>query len=190
MAYADLENLLTDYLPEAKSTAERAAVGRILDNVCTFVDSYCRRAPGYFNPASDEPTMRRVRGEGSHFLRLPVHVFGSVSVENLLDTAFYESEKNGWLYFETEEFGNENSFADWENRIWLNDKVYKVTARWGYAATPLDIQEAVRLIVARLYGTQRGTLGQISVEGFLRERLLPSSALAILDNHKKREFEI
>lgn len=193
--YANLDNLIADYIPEAKSTREVAAVGRILDAASRFVDSYCRRAPDYFAASPTEPSMKRVRGEGMHYLRLPVHVFGSITqIDSETFTAWsasvYESDKSGWLYFETNGFGNESSFTTgYGYTRWTENHAYKVTARWGYAATPLPIVEAVRLIVARIHSVQRGTIGQVTAEGFINERLIPQAARDLLAGFIKREFE-
>jgi hypothetical protein len=194
MHYADLENLIKDYLPEASKPAEKESVGRILDAVSAFVDSYTKRPAGFFNPSPADPTMKRIRGEGERFLRLPVHVKGTteapITVENVSSTLFYESDGKSWLYFEDSTFGFDDDFDCCSSRIWQNGRAYKVTARWGYAATPADLSEAVRQIVVRWYETQKGTLGQITPNGFVVERDVPKSAKAILDSYKKREFEI
>jgi hypothetical protein len=195
MAYADKDQLIADYIPDAKSAAEIAAVGRILDSVSAFVDTYCKRLPGFFNASPDDPTEKRVRGEGEYYLRLPVHVIGSVESVTLngtdIDTAdYYESDKNGWLYLENNSFGLERTFEVANCRQWIDTAVYKVTARWGYDATPLDLTEAVRLTVLRIWETQKGTLGQITPGAFVVERALPLFAREVLDKYKKREFEI
>jgi hypothetical protein len=197
MAYADLNNLLADYLPEAKSVAEKAAVGRILEAVSAFVDSYCRRPAGYFNPrGADTPASeKRIRGCGEHFLRLPVHVPGSIeSVKHgetvIAASSYYESENLGWLYLENSGLGLEETFFPAQNNRWIDGAIYKVRARWGYAATPLDLSEAVRQTVVRWWETQAGTLGQVTPNGFVTERDLPRSAKLILDRYKRREFEI
>lgn len=196
MPYADLEQLIADYIPEATGEEEIAAVTRILDNVSAFVDSYCKRASGYFSSSPAQPSMKRVRGEGMHYLRLPIHVFGSITqIDDETFTAWssrvYESDKSGWLYFETDEFGSEGSFTTgYSYKRWTENRVYKVTARWGYAATPLPIVEAVRLIVARIWSVQKGTIGQITAEGFIQERLIPQAAKDLLKQFIKREFEI
>lgn len=78
MTYANLENLLADYLPDVEKDEDLAAIGRILENVSAFVDTFCDRTSGFFNPSPDVATVKRVRGEGHRFLRLPVHVFGSL----------------------------------------------------------------------------------------------------------------
>ena len=196
MPYANKEPLIADYIPEAKSQKEIDAVGRILDNITAFIDSHCKRPAGYFAPSPDEPSMKRVRGEGMHYLRLPAHVFGSITeidgeTFESLSARLYESDKNGWLYYESDEFGNEDSFSTaYDCRRFVDGRVYKVTARWGYAATPLPIVEAVRLIVSRIWSVQKGTIGQLTPEGFIQERLIPQAAKDLLKNFIRREFEI
>jgi len=193
--YANQIQLIADYIPEATNAEEIAAIGRILDNVSAFVDSYCKRPFGFFNPSPASVSMIRVRGEGMNYLRLPVHVFGTISeidskAWSEYSAYLYESEKNGWLYFESEEFGNEDGFSAFGCRRFTENRIYKIKARWGYAATPLPISEAVRLIVTRIWSTQRGTIGQTTAEGFIQERLIPAAAKDLLKNFIRREFEI
>lgn len=187
MAYADITELVADYLPDAKSDAELAAVGRILDNVSTFVDTFCRRRPGYFDPSPETPSMQRVKGEGQNYLRLPKHIFDSIESVTLngqvLDPAsYYESEKNGWLYVD----GN----GLFVTREFYDEEIYRVTARWGYEETPLDIVEAVRQTVVRIWEAQHGVLGDVNPEGFVIERVMPPFALEVLNNYRRREFEV
>ena len=209
MRYADLDNLIADYIPGATKATEKAAVGRILDGVSAFVDSYTNRPTGYFNPvsipAADEdseptlpaPTAKRVRGEGTNFLRLPRHVFGTATIQDVIAGSYYESEVNGWLYFDsplTNAFDGDETVVNgpdcggYSPRFW-HGRVYLVSAVWGYERTPADLEEAVRQTVVKWYETQRGVLGQITPNGFVIERDIPKSAKLILDNYKKREFE-
>lgn len=196
MPYANKDQLITDLLPKSTSTAEREAIGRILDGVSAFVDTYCGRPPGHFNPAAADASEKRVRGEGEHFLRLPVHVFDSIESVTLRGVAippkdYYESERNGWLYLENSAPGLESTFGDCFDRRWLRGEPYRVIARWGYAATPADLQEAVRQTVVRIWQTNKGTFGQINPEtGFVIERAMPPFAREVLDRYKRRPFEI
>jgi hypothetical protein len=196
MAYADKEQLIADYIPDAKSQKETDAIGRILDAVSAFVDSYCKRTAGYFSASPIEPSMKRVRGEGNHFLRLPIHVFGTITqittnFGSVVDSsAYYESDKNGWLYAEENSLYPETSFDYCSSNVWADGQIFKVTARWGYAETPKDLSEAVRLTVLRIWETQKGTLGQITPGGFVVERAMPPLAKEILDRYKRRQFEI
>lgn len=193
MLYADQTLLIADYIPEAKSAGEIAAVGRILASVSAFVDTHCKRVPGYFSPAAEEPSDKRVRGEGQHFLRLPVHVFGSIESVKILgstiDSAnYYESDRNGWLYREEGAWSLEQGLGN--QNIWEDGRIYTVKARWGYEATPADLSEAVRQTVKAIWERQKGVLGEVSPEGFVIERAMPLFARDVLDRYKRREFEI
>lgn len=197
MPYADLDQLIADYLPEATKDSEIAAVGRILDNVSAFIDTYCRRPSGFFSP-NDTETEKRVRGEGMNYLRVPLHQIGTISQvkrrDYILDSEnYYESEKNGWLYLEEDYFYPETSGFDFcfQTCTWYQDAIYKVTAKFGYAATPLPIVEAARLMTTNIWETVKGTLGQVSVEGFvLKPNLIPPDVLEMLEEFRRREFEV
>lgn len=208
--YADLDNLLADYLPDAKKQSEKDAISRILSSVSMFVDSYCRRNPRHFSgveiPAIDEEseatlpdaTEKRFRGAGERFLQLPVHIFGSIEsvkyAETVIDSSrYYESDKNGWLYSEQSAVSSEQSFGlplTAHCSLFQDGVIYKVEAVWGYRNTPEDLQEAVRQTVERIWRSERGVLGQISPNGFVIERALPEFAREVLNTYKKREFEI
>lgn len=197
MPYADATQLINDYLPEATKPAEIAAIGRILANVSAFIDTHCRRPSGFFSP-NDAETEIRVRGEGMNYLRIPLHQIGTISQvkrrDYILDSAsYYESEKNGWLYLEEDYYYPETTGFDfcYNTCTWYRDAIYKVTAKFGYAATPLPIVEATRLMTVNLYETAKGTLGQISVEGFaLKPNLIPPDVLKMLEEFRRREFEV
>lgn len=194
-AYADLENLIADYLPEATKDEEAAALGRLLDNVSAFVDSYCRRNSGYFAP-NDAETEIRVRGEGERFLRLPVHQLGTITEVKyrgsiVSSSDYYESDKNGWLYLEDDNSLPESTFDFCSNLRWYDGETYRVTLKFGYAETPKVIQEFCRLAVKSIWESQNGTLGQISPEGFaLKAQLFPPDLLLMISEFRKREFEI
>ena len=66
MVYADKDQLINDFLPEAKSVSQRAAIGRILETASAFADRYCLRQPGYFLPggSSDGQSGVNVSGFG------------------------------------------------------------------------------------------------------------------------------
>ena len=194
-AYTDINNLIADYSPGATRTNETAALTRILENVSAFVDSYCRRKSGYFSP-NDTETEIRVRGDGERFLRLPVHQFGTITQitwrgEILDPSTYYESDKNGWIYLEDDFVFPDSSFDFSSDRRFYLNETYKVTLKLGYAETPKPIEEFCRLAVKSIWETQRGVLGQISPEGFaLKAQLFPPDLLLLIEEFKKREFEI
>lgn len=202
--YADRDQLVSDYLPEVKKPAELAAIDRILEAASALCDSYTRRRKPdgtlYFLPSPAQPTVRRFRGEGLPYLRLPRHVFGTAGLQDLVGMVVYESDANGWLYIDNPYLNEFNAldetvingadyFPSGFYPTFWQGKIYLVLARWGYDAIPPEITEAVRLIAARWFETQRGTIGQIAPNGFVIERDLPPAAKTLLKPFIKREFE-
>src|SRR5581483_4364846 len=51
--------------------------------------------------------------------------------------------------------------------LWQSGVQYRVTARWGYEATPSDVTEACRQWAVYFFERQKGTLGQITPNGFV-----------------------
>ena len=190
MAYVDLEDFLAAKLPAVKKDEEKAAISAVLAAASNYVDKATGRAAGFYAVSPADPSTRRFRGDGSKVLRIPAHIKGTVSVENVPLAAWYESEQNGWLYkYSTSE--SENFLPQFDGYpVWTKGGLYNVAARWGFAATPADITEAVSQIALRWWQNQQGTLGQITPTGFVIERDVPPSAQAILDTWIKGEFDL
>lgn len=188
--YADLAELVADYLPEMRSDAEIAAVGRILEAVSVQIDSYCDRPRGYFEPASDTATTRIFRGSSKPYMQIPVHV-GEVSTVTGSEfgqsfDATYWLHRGGWLY---RSYLN-GSLNGSPFQVWSRDVEYTVTARWGYAETPADIKEAARQLTVHYFERSKGTIGQINPNGFVIERDMPLSVVTLLSPYVRLEFEI
>jgi hypothetical protein len=75
-------------------------------------------------------------------------------------------------------------------RAFVADAVYKVSARWGFAETPDDIVLACKMIAQHIWDRGQGTFGQVTPAGFVIERDIPPPARLILDNWKRKEFEL
>ena len=187
--YASDAEIVSDKLPNVNTAADLLIVGRLNEAVSALVDSYCERKSGAFLPASDTSTIRYVRGEGRNFLRLPIHVAGTVSVLGIAATQFYESEESGWLYEIDDESATPAVDTTFPTLFELNYQ-YHVTARWGYDATPAEIIEAAKQIVGRWFEATQGVLGEVTPDGFVIERDAPKSAILLLDRFKRREYEI
>lgn len=184
--YAVQSELIADYLPEVTSAAELAALVRILAAVTAQIDSYCDRPVQYFAPASSTASARIFRGNNKHYLQIPVHngLVSTVTGSELGQAVTVESweETGGWLY---RVFPNDGPF-----RIWRGDIDYTVTAKWGYAATPLDVAEACRQLVVHYFERQKGTIGQVTPNGFVIERDMPPSVKTLLEPYVRKEFEV
>ncbi len=188
--YVDKDKFLAEKLPTVASDEDKAAIESVLKAASAFFDKATGRAAGFFAVAGAEPSTRRFRGDGTRILRIPRHISGTVAVENVPLSAWYESTDNGWLYkFSTAESQNFLPLSD-GYPVWTLGGLYNVAARWGFAAIPEDVSEAVSQIALRWWQTQQGTLGQITPSGFVIERDVPVSAQSIIDLWTRGEFEI
>lgn len=185
--YLDLDDFLAAKLPNVKKDEEKAAILDVIKAASAFIDKTTGKS---FAVAPAEAYVRRFRGDGSKILRIPAHVKGSVSVENVPLASYYESEINGWLYKISANTvtGFDPSFDGFP--CWTKNQLYNVAARWGFAAIPDDIKEAASQIVMRWWQTQQGTLGQVTPSGFVIERDVAPSTRSILDNYTRQEFEL
>jgi hypothetical protein len=194
-SYVDTTQFIADHLPEVVSADETAAIARVILAASLYADRACGRPVGYFSAASGTASTRYFRGDGSKILRIPQHVIGSATVENVPVSAYYENTENGWLYKYTQEdlaasgevyiSGTSDQYP-----VWTPGKRYAVAARWGFAAIPQDLQQAVSMIVLRWWNTIHGTLGQVSPAGFVIERAVDPAAAEILAQYTRGEFEI
>lgn len=184
--YADLDQLIQDLLPgSVGNDDEKAAIGRVLEGVSDFIDRYTRRRPAAFVAFDPESgyVVKRIRGEGFNFLRMPyqssLNSVSRVSInESLALGVDYYVSSRGWVYFTD------------PGRIFVEDEIYLVSARWGYPETPAAIVEAARQLTLRLWETQRGIFGQLTPSGIVIERALPPWVEITLREFRPRQGEI
>jgi hypothetical protein len=188
MTYATLDELIKDCLPEVKSTSEREALGRFLEAASRAIDTLTKRPANYYAPAAAQPSPRNFRGEGTNYLRIPVHVAGSIDATTGVQvgghplTNWIEHDQGGWLYM-THGFGSLGG-------VWVRGALYTVFARWGYEETPADIVLVCKDLTAHYFNKHRGVIGQIAPSGFVIERDAPPTVKPILAQYKRKEFEL
>jgi hypothetical protein len=149
---------------------------------------------GSYSPA----TVRRYRGAGKNYLQIGRHVPGSVTVENVATDLFYEHTENGWLF--AVDFAGQPGNAGYESddysfrypacSLFTDGALYLVTARWGFVATPDDIDLATKQIVQQVWDRGKGIIGTLSPTGFVVERDIPLTARLMLEGWTRREFEL
>lgn len=197
-SYIGLEDFLTVVpdlvLPDAGSEEQNLQVASSLAFISAasgFVDQYCRRPQNYFAAADpDNPTERIYRGKDSNSLQIGRHLPGSVTVLGIAAQAYYEGA-NGWLY--ALDPGPSNAGIDWvgnSNCFWNSCYQYRVTAAWGFDATPEEIKHAVKAIAEQIFDRGQGILGQTTPAGFIIERDIPLTAKAFLQPWIRRQFEV
>ncbi len=186
ITYASLEELISDCLPEVKSAGERDALARFLAAASRAIDAGCKRPAGYFAPSPAQPAPRSFYGENTNYLRLPVHVAGSIDLETGVEVAGHPVrnwvEQSGWLY-QTRGLGKLGG-------VWVRGVEYTVRARWGYAATPADIVLACKDLATHYFAKHRGVIGQTTPGGFVIERDMPPTVKGLLVEYRRKEFEI
>ena len=185
--YLDVTNFLATKLPEVKKDAEIEAITSVARAASAYVDQATQRPSGYFQPSPLDPTVRFFRGDGTRILRIPTHIIGTATVENVPLASYYENGISGWLYKIDR---GTVSFSSDGFPVWTKGVLYNVAARWGYAGIPDDIKEAVSQIALRWWHTQKGTLSELTPSGFVVERDVPLAARSILENYAKGEFEL
>jgi hypothetical protein len=139
-------------------------VQKIIPRCARVFDLVAEVAPGYFGAAAEAPALKTFFGDGSAYLRLDPYVGeladGAVTtLDGYTVPEFYERTdrwKNPFLHArasgrvvtlldEAAWFGGALSGGS----NWSEGQPYKVSARWGFEATPDDVVEAVlELIIA------------------------------------------
>ncbi|MCP9496086.1 MAG: hypothetical protein MSG64_16685 [Pyrinomonadaceae bacterium MAG19_C2-C3] len=186
MNYANVEQL-RQYLP-AVSDADETALESIITRASRAIDAYCRRDAGEFAGTASEGTERVLYGTGAPRMDIPAYVPKSVSaVSGLNDSPVMFREYRGGLVT-TDERGV------WTPHVQFRKGVpYKVTARWGYEATPADITEACLQLATRWWRAKdegfSGAIGAITTGGSIIERGFPPGVKTLLEPYVLIERE-
>lgn len=132
---------------EVETLSERAS---------ELFDLVCGVETGHFNPASLTATARTFYGNGTNFLKLDPYVSGSLNA-----TLSYPSGYTALDYVErwdierpylviTDSTGVLSSRSSFYNG-WYCGVPITVTARWGFAATPAPVKQAVIKLMAEMW---------------------------------------
>lgn len=195
--YCNLETLvgneeLNGYL-DPKDDATAAQLEEMITRASRRIDAYVtdNTLTGYFAPSPQEPSVRKLRGRDVSFLHLPLHVAGSVTAVTVPEP------------FQVPEFAYENDRLVCVDQYGIRTRrarfvegvPYSVTARWGFAAVPGEIEEACLQLVVRTFRAKddgfSGVIGAIKRDGSMIERALPAPVKDILDgqrNKYRRQF--
>lgn len=184
--YIGLEQFIADYAREVKGVSDREALERVIEGISRAIDAFTRRPESYFAVAGELPSPRLFVGEGQTYLRLPVHVEGSIDAQTGVTVGGHPVTNwialRGWLYM-TKGFGCLGG-------TWCRGAEYTVRAQWGYSKTPSNIQLACALWAQAVWQRGRGVIGEVSPNGFVIERDMPPTVKTLLMGYRKKEFEI
>jgi hypothetical protein len=179
---------MSGYLPQVSSDEDKAALAEIITRVSRRIDAYVTdgRAENYFAPAADEASEITVYGDDMSLMLLPAFVPGSVSkVLGLHGVEIMNFvERNGGIQL-TDAAGSVSRGLFFGEGI-----AYKVTARWGLAALPGDINEAALQLTVRTYRSKdeafSGVIGGLRTDGSIIERAMPAAVKEALDVHRRK----
>lgn len=189
--YTSKENVKLIAVPEANldNTDTAARIDAYINAVSEFVDRYTDRPAGYFLPTT-EAAERRYRGEGKNYLRVGrYHAdFAFVSPTVGASSVYYDA--NGWPRWNDQPLNDQADYFPTDQPFFGAGSLYVVSAKWGFAATPADIATATALFAGKLWDLGEGVIGEVTPTGFVIERDMPPTVRLLLDQWKRREFEL
>jgi hypothetical protein len=175
--------------------------------VTAFIYTYLKAPVDYFKPAAELAVQRTFYGSGTDFIRLPPYVAEpapTVTLPSNYDPATDYEIRDGYLVrlhlaestttFTLMDVDRWNRYLNrdplYGNYGWLPGEAIKVTARWGYAEVPPDIELACRRLVERLWRTKDGQVqGPITdivrPDGTAIQMAMPPFVKLVLDRWKE-----
>jgi hypothetical protein len=173
--------------------------------VSAFIDSYLKVPPGYFKPSAEQPTQKTFYGDGTDYIRLPPYTGdATVTLPDYYDPATDYEIRDGYIVrlhlaestttFTLMDVDKWNRYFNrdplYGNYGWQVGEAIKVTARWGYAEVPADIELACRRLVERLWRTKDGQVSGvvgdiIRPDGTAIQQALPPFVKLVLERWKE-----
>lgn len=146
------------------------AVGasRLFDRLCEVEAGFFNQALPYVDEDNDGTTEKIFYGNDIDMLQLPPYVGEIVAANILIDDAQIEDEfriSNGFLY------NREKQYEKY--KVFSSDNEIKITARWGFAAVPADVQMVVRELAVYCWRNRDSHFSRISDTG-VYEDLAPT----------------
>ncbi|MDQ3651511.1 MAG: hypothetical protein M3458_14805 [Acidobacteriota bacterium] len=187
--YATLLEAKAVYL-QSLDTPDEPAVSALLTSASRAIDGVTKREENAFAASPALPTPKVVYGSGETCLVIPEHVKNSITtittVTGLTAPAF--AEYHGRLCV----VDSRGVFL--RSDVWQDGVPYTITARWGFASIPADINQACLKLVDFWWKTKSGalsgTIGNITQDGrlFVRDDF-PASVMRLLAPYVLQERE-
>lgn len=134
-------------IPNDEVTALIVKASRLFDLICGV-------EPEYFEPAGVNATARTFYGDGTHYLKIDRYVAGSLNPTISLPEGYTAPEfieRHGYLVISSSGVLS-GRFAPYACAGgWYAGVPITVTARWGFAATPPDVNQVVLKWAAELW---------------------------------------
>lgn len=124
---------------------------KLIERASRLFDIECGVAEGFFEAATGSATERAIYGDGTNFLRLPPYVAGTLSTALGYPPSYSELEfveHGGYLVRTVDGVLNAGPYNGWYESVPI-----RVTAKWGFAATPAEVKHAVIKLVIHICRT-------------------------------------
>lgn len=195
MAYCTKEQVRaagTGITASSSPPATDSLLTDLIESASRFFDLEAGVKPGYFEPAGLTATARTFYGDGSNYIKLDPYVEGSLSSTITMPEGYTVpsyAERNGHLVITTSD-GLHPPFRGFYNSTWSGWPTgvgVTVTARWGYAATPADVRQAViELVINLLRETDPAALKLVNIDGWPVREKCPPRVLEIAKKYRSK----
>lgn len=148
----------------------------LIEKASRYFDLLCGVIPGYFEAAEATPNERTFYGDGTRFLRLDRYVSGSLNTSIGLPDGYTAPEfveRDGYLVTTSNGVIHASPWSECGG--WYSGVPIRVTAKWGFTATPADVKLAVIELTANLWSeVDPKHVKLVNIEGQpLREKYPP-----------------
>lgn len=150
-----------------------ATLGQVIERASRIIDLECGVEPEYFEPAGQNATNKVLIGDGTSYLKLPPYVAGSLNLTLTYPDGYSPlqfTERGGYLVRTEGGILIAHQFGGWYENVPIT-----VSARWGYVATPADINHAtIEFVINLVKEVDPASIKMMSLDNQpLREKMPP-----------------
>lgn len=164
----------------------------LIEQASRFFDQYCGLPEGYFNPPLyPVATNKIVYGDGTHFLKLPPYVSGSLDTDITIPDGYTAPafiERDGYLLLSSNGVVMHQIVPYHHYSGWYSGVPITVSAKWGFEETPQDVKLAVIELAINLWReTDPAEIKLVSIENQPLREEIPPRVKAIAKRYRARE---
>lgn len=187
----EVRELAAGFNPTASPVAATDAVlTKLILRASRYFDLVCGVVPEYFEVAGASVSNLTVYGDGTHFLRLPPYVAGTLDTDITVPDGYTVPtfiEREGYLIL--------SSSGLMLNRItpfpspfyggWYSGVPITISAKWGFEATPEDVKMAIVELVINLFReTDPQQVKLVNLEGMALREWMPPRVAAVAKRYR------
>lgn len=189
---------LTAFAHEFAALSDANAVDTLITAASRLFDNLCEVDEDFFAAASGTYADRTFIGDGTAYLKLDPYISlddnpvaineGTIEDEDYItDNVPEYAEKEGMLVVLAKTQRLRFSLDGGRFEGWPEGKQIEVTANWGFAAVPADVQMATVHLALHLWRTADPAFAQISnADNTVSVRTVPKVAEVVIDKYRER----